>query len=100
MAPVAPFDEILLLRVSIKCSIKQVSLKEETWTNLLMKSWNLDRKEALDLRLFGLSGKSLPRSKTLTLSFTLDGVDEQQSTNHSHISIQVAVKGKSSRAYA
>lgn len=44
MAPVAQIKEILSNTNTIKCYIKQVSLKEEIWANLLMKSWNLDGK--------------------------------------------------------
>lgn len=44
MAPVAQIKEILSNTNTIKCYIKQISLKEEIWTNLLMKSWNLDGK--------------------------------------------------------
>lgn len=44
MAPVAQIKENLSNTNTIKCYIKQVSLKEEISANLLMKSWNLDGK--------------------------------------------------------
>lgn len=44
MAPVTQIKEIMSNTNTINAIIKEIPPKEEIWTNLLMKIWNLDGK--------------------------------------------------------
>lgn len=59
IVPVAQTIEIQSNTNTIKYSIAQIPLKKEIWTKLLIKSCNLESKQALDLLLLSLSAKAV-----------------------------------------